>query len=84
MSIDEELKEIEAIHAAFDDLVSHGKPVGLNDVTVSVEGLVKLQERIDQLHHNLREAWSETRASQSRSELREIVARLGRRRDQSS
>lgn len=84
MGIDEELKEIEAIHAAFDDLVSHGKPIGVDGVAVSVEGLVKLQQRIDQLHHDLRAAWSETQASRSRSELREILARLGRRRNQSS
>jgi len=57
MNIDEELREVEAIHAAFDDLVSHGQPSGLKHVTVSVEGLVKLQKRINRLHKDLRAAW---------------------------
>jgi hypothetical protein len=56
MNIDEELKEVEAIHAAFDELVSHGTPWGLNHVTVSIEGLKELQRRIDRLHQSLREA----------------------------
>ncbi len=60
MSINEELREIEAIHAAFDDLVSHGKPAGPNHVTVSIDRLVKLQKRIDRLYGDLRDAWDVT------------------------
>jgi hypothetical protein len=55
MDIDKELREIEAIHGAYNDLVAHGTPSG-NRITVSIADLVKLQKRLDQLREDLREA----------------------------
>ena len=56
MDIEKELREIEAIHTAFDDLVAHGRPSGARQIIVSIPDLVKLQKRIERLHGDLRGA----------------------------
>jgi hypothetical protein len=53
MDVDRELKGVGAIHAAFDNLVSHGKPSGAKHVTVSIERLTRLQQHIERLHQSL-------------------------------
>ena len=55
MDIDKELREIEAIHGAFNDLVAHGTPSGKR-ITVLISDLVRLQRRLDQLREDLRAA----------------------------
>lgn len=49
-----QLREIEAIRTAFEELASYGIASGKDQVTVDMAALVTLEEHIDQLHRDLK------------------------------
>ena len=54
--VDKQLREIEAIRSTFEELASYGTASGDNQVTVSMATLITLEEHIDQLHRDLKQA----------------------------
>jgi low affinity Fe/Cu permease len=51
-----QLREIEAIRATFEELASYGIASGKDQVTVDMATLVTLEEHIDKLHRDLKQA----------------------------
>ena len=54
--VDTQLREIEAIRSTFEELASYGTASGRDEITVSMATLVTLEEHINQLHRDLKQA----------------------------